>query len=384
MRLPEPENVLKKKKHISRESFPRDTSRDTEGERAHPGGMVRAEDEGAHRRMEQMEKGDLDSMEAMQRTMRMCSIVGVVLCVCVVVASVLLWDNMGFSFGSSGLNGYAVRGAGGAGAAAGAADGRPRAGVAALDSARDKHHQLRRASSAHRLAEARVKKKLAARALDLAEKAVINEVAAKYAPASFLAAHRRPEAAAIRDITSSRAAADRVQDRVEGEMIDEHYGGRTNEIAYQVKMELPHMSTTQRNSLIENMAASATARAMHHMAGLVDKQWVDRGLGEKKSAGWIQEQIKGNIDNAPPPAPPPAHAGMHRAGASSSRGSGMSLPGLGRVSSPDQAAKALARLAAKNGGGSTSHGGSRYAGEKASRAQAPPCRAGRGGRVPDT
>jgi len=341
--------------------------------------MVRAEDEGAHRRMEQMEKGDLDSMEAMQRTMRMCSIVGVVLCVCVVVASVLLWDNMGFSFGSSGLNGYAVRGAGGAGragAVAGANDGRPRAGVAAQDSARDKH-QLRRASSAKRLAEGRVKKKLAARALDLAEKAVINEVAAKYAPASFLAAHRRPEAAAIRDITTSRAAADRVQDRVEGEMIDEHYGGRTNEIAHDVKMELPHMSTAQRNSLIEDIAASATARAMHHMAGLADKQWVDHGLGEKKSAGWIQDQIKGNIENAPTPAPPPAHASTHRAASSSRRGSGMSLPGLGRVSSPDQAAKALARLAAKNGGGSTSHGGSRCAGEKASKAHAPECRAGR-------
>ena len=31
----------------------------------------------------------------MQRTMRMCSVVGVILGVCVVLASVLLWDNMG-------------------------------------------------------------------------------------------------------------------------------------------------------------------------------------------------------------------------------------------------------------------------------------------------
>jgi len=31
----------------------------------------------------------------MQRTMRMCSVVGVILAVCVVLASVLLWDNMG-------------------------------------------------------------------------------------------------------------------------------------------------------------------------------------------------------------------------------------------------------------------------------------------------
>ena len=302
-----------------------------------------------------MEKGDLDSMESMQRTMRMCTVVGVVLCVCVVLASVLLWDNM--NFGSSSLKGYDVRGEAGVSAAVGGSSTSGHAQVRGSGegdrvTARDKHARrrllLRHASSAKRLEQGRIRKKLAARALDLAEKAVINEVAAKYAPASFLAAHRRPEAAAIRDITSSKAAADRVQDRVEGEMIDEHFGGHANEIAYQVKMELPHLSRVQRNSLIEDIAASATSHAMHHMAGVVDKQWVDHGLGESKSAGWIQEQIKGNIENAPAPSPPPAHAGRHVAGASS-RGGGMSLPGLGRVSSPDQAAKALARLAAKSG-----------------------------------
>jgi len=38
------------------------------------------------------------AQESMQRTMRMCSVVGVILCVCVVLASVLLWDNMGLPF----------------------------------------------------------------------------------------------------------------------------------------------------------------------------------------------------------------------------------------------------------------------------------------------
>jgi hypothetical protein len=64
------------------------------------------------------------------------------------------------------------------------------------------------------------------------------------------------------------------------------------------------------------------------------------GLDEdSESEGWIRQQIRGNIEGRqPPPAhpPTPTHPPTH-----THTHGGMSLPGLGNVKSPEEAAQAL-------------------------------------------
>jgi hypothetical protein len=310
--------------------------------------MVRAEEDrrGAPAQknvLEQMERGhDIDSVHSSQRGGRMCTMVGAMFCVCVVVATLLLWENLGFGSDA----GYVVRPPA---SVRGGERGRWKgfSGEASLrgshgEGSRRRH--MRRAVSSKRLQERHVKQLLAQRALDLAQKAVISEVAAKYAPASFLAAHRRPEHDAIVDVTQSPTIRDRVTDQVEGELLDAHYAGHYNPIAREVARQLPGLSRTQRNNILEPIATTATRRAFANMAHQADATWVDHGLGENKHAGWIEDQIRGNLENTHP-APPAAHPKRHGAGSSSSGASAMRLPGLGDVHSPEDAAKALERLA---------------------------------------
>ena len=286
----------------------------------------------------QMQKGrveDVESLESMRRVVRMYGVVGVVFCTCVVVATVLLWDNLGFGDSAS-TEGYAVH---------------------SPSHRADTAHRSRRSkqgvASSHLISRRPVVsggsnqlvwrqrhlEELRMRAKDLAQRVVIAEVADKYAPASFLAAHRRPEHAAILEIASSRAAFERAVRQVEA-------GLREREGRLDVQDK-----GTDMGSILHAMAAAATRAAMHNLAQHADSPWVDHGLDERKSAGWIRDEIK-------------AMRGKHAAALQSRRtrssgikAGGMSLPGLGSELSPLQAAKALQRLATKAAGARSGQSG---------------------------
>ena len=284
----------------------------------------------------QMQKGrveDVESLESMRRVVRMYGVVGVVFCTCVVVATVLLWDNLGFGDSAS-TEGYAVHSPSHRADTAHRSR-RSKQGVAS--SHLISRRPVASGGSKQLLWRQRHLEELRMRAKDLAQRVVIAEVADKYAPASFLAAHRRPEHAAILEIASSRAAFERAVRQVEAGLRE----GRLDEQG----------KRTDIGSIMHAMAVAATRAAMHSLAQHADSPWVDHGLDERKSAGWIRDEIN-------------AMRGKHAAAIQSRRtrssrirAGDMSLPGLGSELSPLQAAKALQRLATKAAGSRSGQSG---------------------------
>ncbi|EKX41407.1 hypothetical protein GUITHDRAFT_112624 [Guillardia theta CCMP2712] len=279
--------------------------------------MVRAQEESNRPPMfEQMESADLGSFESTRKTMRVCTCVGVAMCVLVVLASIMLWDNVGMGPKSKGI---------------------------------------RQAATAKKMQERKVKRILAQRALDLSEQAAIADVANTYAPQSWFASHKRPERAAILAVTRNPREGDKIVDQVEGEMLDTHYKGQRNSVAQGVKDLLPGMSRRRRNEIIEPLVEAGTQRALHRLSLEAGKGWVDRGLGERKlHSGWITDQVKSAIvkPGERERRVRTSHEHAHQVRPSRQRSGSMHLPGLGDVKSAQEAAKALEHLARKRSGSS--------------------------------
>ena len=209
------------------------------------------------------------------------------MCVLVVLASIMLWDNVGMGRKSKG---YQIR---------------ETSVSAAPRPVREWKSRIRQAATAKKMQERKVKRILAQRALDLSEQAAIAEVANTYAPQSWFASHKRPErgvccclsflfrsfsciplaapyllllavglfllliscfSAAILAVTRNPREGDKIVDQVEGEMLDTHYKGQRNSVAQGVKDLLPGMSRRGRNEIIEPLVEAGTQRALHRLS----------------------------------------------------------------------------------------------------------------------
>eukprot|EP00960_Hanusia_phi_P037849 753151-Hanusia_phi.AAC.1 len=185
------------------------------------------------------------------------------MCILVVLASIMLWDNVGL--GKKG-KGYQLR--------------RSSTPTASSQPAEEWKRRIRQAATAKKMQERKVKRILAERALDLSEQAAIAEIANTYAPESWFASHKRPERgqqlivtlpssvfpAAILAVTRNPREGDKIVDQVEGQMLDTHYKGQDNSVARGVKDLLPGMSRRRRNEIIEPLVEASTQRALHRLS----------------------------------------------------------------------------------------------------------------------